>query len=319
MKKITDNTNFYTGLFLLLLGLVFLADNFNIVDVSIKDIFKLWPFVLIVWGLSYLPIKGFWRFLVNLAMIMLFFILLFSKNRLTGNSPFNARFSTDKTHTVTGNNETYNVNYSANEYYFVGETDRNIKKAVVKLVVPASEFKIEEQTDNFYEFIAEEIPYEIKENIRFEGDKAVLEFLSPKKTSVNRFQTESRMEMKLNPDIIWSFDISSGASDLELDLRKFKTEEIKIATGASKIDITLGDKQDIQKIKIDSGASDVHISVPEHLGIEAKTNNFLGLNQIDDLKKIKKGLFRSENFDKASGKIYIEINSALSGFELERY
>ena len=319
MKKITDNTNFYTGLFLLLLGLVFLADNLNLVDVSVRDIFKLWPFILIMWGLSYLPLKGFWRFAVNTAMIILFFVLLFSKNYLSRNDSFHINFGKTNETVITTSANDESGDEIANEYYFVGETDGNIKKAEVEIVVPASEFKIEDETDKFYEFIAEDIPFELEEKVEIKGSKAFLKFMSPTKTTVNKLNTESNMEMKLNPGIVWSFNISSGASEIDLDLRNFLVDQIRIATGASDIDITLGNKSGIQRIKIDSGASDVHISVPGDVGIEAKTNNFLGLNKINGLKKVKKGLFRSDNFNKTPKKIYIEINSALSGFELERY
>ncbi len=316
------------GLFWVLLGLAFLADNLGWVHFSMRDLLNLWPLLLIALGFKFLPLKENVKTWIYLFMMLLFFGLLITghKWRKRYHSGFDSWIvHTDKDKDESGaiaEAEDEEDEENGKEFLFIGDLNDDIKKVEVDLVIPATEFSIEEPTEKLYEFIAEDIPFEIKQELKMKKDKAILKFYPPKAVHFNLNNPphlNSFMEMKLNPDIVWILNIESGAANMDLDLRKFKMEKVEIDSGASNMEITMGDRLEKQRVEINSGVSQLRIKVPKNVGVEVKTSNVLGINNISGLKKVNKGLFRSENFQNADKKIYIEVNSALSSFELDRY
>jgi hypothetical protein len=73
-----NTENIIAGLFLVILGFLFLLRNFNILDFNIGDIFKLWPIALIYVGVEMLPVDSKTKIYLQTIVIVLFFIALIS-------------------------------------------------------------------------------------------------------------------------------------------------------------------------------------------------------------------------------------------------
>ncbi len=72
------NNNIITGVFFVILGILFLLRNFHLVYFDIGDIFRLWPFALIYIGVEMLPVEPKLKIYLQTAVIFLFFISLIS-------------------------------------------------------------------------------------------------------------------------------------------------------------------------------------------------------------------------------------------------
>ncbi len=321
MKHKINNTSFFVGLFWVLFGFALLADNMGWIDFRIRDVLNLWPLLVIALGIKYLPVKEHFKSAGYLLMMLFFFLLLFTQKQWKSSGPWSKSF------VINLGSDNYEEEDDAiddegegkNEYYFVGETQQNIKEVEVEMALPVSEFDVEETTEKLYEFVAEDIPFELEQKFNVTGHKAHLKINPIDNRGDRKINSTSSMEMKLHPGIVWSFDISAGASDVEMDLRNFKVKKLKIDSGASQIDLTLGDRLSRQTVLINADASDIHVKVPEDAGVELKTRHVLGVNKISGLDKVRKGLYRSKNYDRSDRKIIIEITSAIGSFALERY
>ena len=71
-----NNTNIITGVFLVVLGVLFLLKNFNLFDFNLGDVFRLWPIALIYVGVEMLPVNPKNKTLLQTGVIILFFVAL---------------------------------------------------------------------------------------------------------------------------------------------------------------------------------------------------------------------------------------------------
>jgi hypothetical protein len=110
-----------------------------------------------------------------------------------------------------------------------------------------------------------------------------------------------------------------GAANIDFDLSKYKIGNLKIDGGASSIKIKLGKLSEITNVKVDAGAASIDIRIPEGVGAELKTATALTSRNFKGFNMVNKGLHRTDNFESASQKIYIDINAAVSSINIERY
>jgi len=73
-----SNNNIIIGAFFVILGILFLLNNFNLFNFDFGDIFRLWPIVLIYICVGMLPVDNKTKTYLESAVIVLFFILLLS-------------------------------------------------------------------------------------------------------------------------------------------------------------------------------------------------------------------------------------------------
>ena len=313
----TRQSNIYTGIFLILLGITFLLDNYHVIDIRWHNIWRLWPILLIFWGLRYFNLKDGIRAALNIGLMLLFFILLFfqgpgHRERSFFNKGF--YFSTDNDN----EDDDAESENTENDFYFSEEMKGDIKEGTVQLNLPALEFHLNESSPKLYELIGEDIPFGLKKDMSVNGRKVFLH-IYPAKKDVNLSGHSSNLEMKLNETVKWNFDIKTGASDLELDLKNFKTGKTEISSGASSIDLTLGDKSPKQEVVLNAGASDIHLNVPGKSGVRIVYNNIFSSKDITGFVMKGKNTYETPGFNKAANKIFVRIQSAIGNFEVERY
>ncbi|MFB3057526.1 MAG: hypothetical protein ACE1ZQ_10245, partial [Ignavibacteriaceae bacterium] len=133
----------------------------------------------------------------------------------------------------------------------------------------------------------------------------------------NKFK--NRVEIALNENPTWDINIDGGAAAMNLDLTKFKIENIDVGMGAASLDVKLGTLSEETRLNIEAGASSINISVPKDVGCQVKTDDVLSSKNLYGFIKIKSGLYRTAEFDEASKKIFIEIDCGVSSINVRRY
>ncbi len=322
-----NKSNLYLGIFLLSLGILFLLKNFHVVDVSMEKLIRLWPFLLIFWGLKFIPMSQTWRNAVNIALLVLFYLLLFFGPQVRWHS-FSSIWSDESPvrinrtgiHIGTGGDEenTAGTNNAQRDMYFSAEMNPQIKKAVMSLELAAMELHVNSPTDKLYELTVEDLPFEMQALYRLDNGTARIE-IKPVEKEANNVKHLASGELHLNADIPWELEINSGASRLDLDLSPYIIEKLKIQTGAAQLQIKLGAKAPKTYVEINAGASDVTLKVPEEAAVELEMNNLFSANSLNGFTQVEKNLYRSNNFDKSKPLIHITVNSAISKWRIERY
>ncbi len=127
------------------------------------------------------------------------------------------------------------------------------------------------------------------------------------------------MSLNLNTEPIWDINLDVGAASLEFDLSDFKVRNLDLDGGAASLEIILGENYNETNVNIDAGASSIKISVPENSGCDLHISSVLSGKSINGFEKLEHGHYRTDNFTEAENKIYIEVDAAVSSYEIDRY
>ena len=208
--------------------------------------------------------------------------------------------------------------YSSNEYR---ETfDPSITNAALYLEGGAGNIKIGSITDDLI------IAKTECTNSNFDFIKTGTDNIAKLKFSIreasylfNNIKCISKVDIALNEKPLWKLDLKLGAASTRLDLTKYKVEDIKMDLGAAKLDVKLGALSKHLNFKLNSGASQIEISVPEEVGCEIVANAVVSKKDISGFNKIKSDLYRTANFQETDKKIFINIDCGVSSITVRRY
>src|SRR3989339_288915 len=140
-----------------------------------------------------------------------------------------------------------------------------------------------------------------------------------KKFYVFNGKIKNKVNISLNTNPVWDLNFEVGAASTEFDLRPYKVDDVDIDIGAASLKIYLGDLNDTTNIEIDAGASSIEILIPESSGCELNADVTLSSKDFDRFNKVGKELYRTENFDCSTKKIFLNIDSGVSSVKIRRY
>ncbi len=120
----------------------------------------------------------------------------------------------------------------------------------------------------------------------------------------------------ITKDIPVDLAIDGGAASLELDLTRVVAESVKINTGASSVDLALGDKAANAKVDINAGASSVDIEVPKNVGVKAVLKSALTSADLPGFEKLGDDTYATKDFDKAEKKVELNLELGVSSVKI---
>ena len=98
------NNNILVGVFLVVLGILFLLRNFDLFYFNFGDVFRLWPIALIYIGVGMLPIDQKTKTYLETGVIVLFFSILivlpYLSNKTRHNDRFEYRYDDEETGSI---------------------------------------------------------------------------------------------------------------------------------------------------------------------------------------------------------------------------
>lgn len=301
----------FWGVLLILVGVLFILKNLGIVFFAWREFIHLWPLLFILWGLSVLPVKDYIKLILSLLVIALAFWLV-QNPKYQPNWKFSAekdwRWDLDE-----DNGNGYSHSY--NEQEFSEPFDTSTSQATFRFDGGAGEFILSGTTDELVQISARgKANYSMTSQDSDDGRT-----IKVKMKDIGGSNQRNLMEVKLNPIPVWYIDIDCGAADLKADFSDFRIRELNLDAGAADIDITFGDLYEELLVKVDAGASDVNLRVPESSGCEIKVSSVLADHTFRGFEKIGRGHYRSEGFEEAGNKIRIDIDVAVADLKVERY
>lgn len=294
---------FFWGLLIILIGLLLLANNFNIwTNIDWDLLWQFWPVLIILYGLALL-VKG-WRFggiIIIAAFIivgaLIGLILITQPEKITPS--------------------TWVDNSSVSTSRFSSNVPSNAKEASINIKTGAVNLDLQESPNKLIEGNLESNIGKANLNIKASGEKVQADL----QTNSNRFplkRIKNDLLVKITNSIPVKLNIDAGASSLNIDLRPIILRQLNISSGATSMNLKIGDKvENNAKIKIDAGASSIKISLPESIGTEIKTSSALASREFEGFNKINDRLYRSSNYDQSAKKISLEINAGASSIKVE--
>ena len=306
----------FWGLLFITIGALVLLNNFESIDLDWITIWKFWPAALILLGISLLTkheiVKGF---LISLTAIMLAFAVF---------ATFKAGWELAGDHLfvdVDNGIEIRDNDYDDTELTtFEEEFNPGVKKAILHFDGGVGSFKLKDTTTKLIYVTARGI----KDNYRLSKsdgkEMSIIDFeMERTRFSFRKGRIKNKVVVNLNPEPVWDMNFELGAAAIDFDFTKFKVEKLDIHTGAASLKAKLGNLNDELRFKLEAGASSIEIWVPETSGCEIKTDATLSSKHFEDFRKIRSDLYRTDNFESAEKKIYLELDSGVSSLKVRRY
>jgi hypothetical protein len=301
---------------LIAIGILFMLNNFGVLEFGFRTLWSLWPLILILWGISILPIKDGFK-IIGLVGVLVLTVIFF--NRISERSSwFQFRnfhgFSSKDWEEDEDSTSTYNYQPQNLSVPF----DSLTGKGELKLDAAAGNFNLQGLTSDFLSFnktgdIGNYSLTTTNEN----GRKHIN--LSLEKSGIRHSVSENKVEIKLSEKPSWNLDFDIGAAEILMDLRDYKIDTTNIDAGASSIDIKIGDKNPLTVMTFNAGASSIKIEIPKESGCQIKSESFMISKEFEGFIKKGDGIYQTANFASGKNKIFLTIKTAISKIEINRY
>ena len=306
----------FWGVILVLIGILFILKNVGLIYFDWVTIWRLWPLILILWGVSLIPVKDYLKLIFSVAAIAISFILVNTYDK-TGYYSFDWD-GRGNHHERNSDNDNWSEGTAEQELF--QSYDSAIKHVVLNLDAAAGDFRLNDTapSDKLLTFWKKGTigNYSMTSN----DDSTSTEINLNIQDSHVKFNNKGmRVKLGLNPNPVWDLNFDIGAASIDFDLSSYKVERLSIDGGASSIDVRLGDLNDLTEVEINAGASSIDIQIPETTGAELRTETVLSSRNFQGFKKIKSGLFRTDNYETATKKINMSIDAGVSSVDIRRY
>jgi len=329
-------SNIFWGAILIVLGFLFLGTNLDWfeLNLSFRKIAQFWPIMLILAGVAAFFSQKKSIYNATSALLIAFAIPLgiFTcvddgvkdiKDEISDGINIDIDDFDDEEDDYSSNSDT--TKGDRNKQYFAVEMTPEVKEATLKLGGGIAEFDLEESPNRLFEattLLNFKNGYTLEEET-IDGRKVINFSMKDKKAKDFNFGEDNNINndvlLKLSTAPVWNIDMGIGAGELDFDFTNYKVKKLDIQTGAASIDIKLGGKQDKVDVDINSGVASVKIKIPESVGCEIKMDGALNAKDFDNFEKIKDGVWQTKGFDKATKKIYLNVDSGLSSLKVDRY
>jgi hypothetical protein len=319
-------SNFFWALILIAIGLLVLFSNFGWLDFHWISIWRLWPLILIFWGISILPVRDYIKIISVGGVLAITFIFY---NQIT-----EPRWHIEwNDHAWVWDDDDWDDNWDDDDWdgdsrkskRFRYETqiltvpmETSTPKAILDLDAGAGSFRIDDTTDQLltfekrgdignYTLLTEENEAKTEIQIRLEKNKKI------------RKVRKNEVSIELNPDVVWDFDLDIGAAAMEMDLTQFMIDTIEMDAGAASVEIKLGKRNPTTYFSYSAGASSLELKIPKEAACEIHSESFLVSRDFDGFVSKDDGIYQTENYPEGTTKIKVVIESAISSLEVQRY
>jgi hypothetical protein len=296
----------FWGLAILLLGIVLVGINFGLVSPEIfNNIWKLWPLILVVIGLSMLAknmhpaISIIFSIVFVLVFGSIIAIIFFIPNSINWISK--AETSTESK-------------------IFSEPVQSEAEQAQIDVTTGAAKLNIAGGSKQLIEgeVKSDFTQTDISRDMIGKTDKITLQ---SRTEGITFPKTENTWDIKVIKDLPLILNLNTGAASSEIDLRDTKLQKLTLNGGATSTVLTLPSSKDTIETDINLGASSVKIKIPDKSGVKViadgglSSQNFVGFG----LQKTGEKEYRSTDYDSADQKIVLTFRTGVSSIELSKY
>lgn len=290
----------FWGTLLVILGLLGVLHDFFSVSICWDALWKLWPLLLVLLGLSAFLKDSKSKWIVVGGIGLLAGVVIFASVQRGCNSI---------NHLVDGDDG----GWQRNEQELSIQYDSTVRIANFTFEGGAGHF---EMADSTREFASASVRSDVSEYVleydSADGVPTIRLQMADESVSWKGSKMRNNVKMRLHPDPLWNLNIDAGAAKIAFDLRPFRIGVLDVEAGAASIEVRLGTRADTTNVRIQTGASSVHLYVPSGAVCELRTESALSSRHVRGFESKGDGLYRTGNFDKTAKRIFIAVDSGLS-------
>ena len=293
-----NTSRIFWGTLWIVAGGLILLTKLDLLSLPIGSIWRLWPLVLVLWGVGILVGGKAVRALLAVLAAILVALIIFGAWQEWGWWEHTPRELTSQT--------------------FMETYDTTVHRASLRFASGAGTFTIRDTCDAL--FRAEtETDYGKYAVTSREGNASKFVTLNLE-DHVSGFRAggKNRVDMRLRPGPLWSVSLEVGAAKLDADLSPFAVDDVDIRTGAADVRLTLGTKAGESRVRIQAGVSSIAVHVPESAGCEIRSESGLTSKTFEGFESHGGGVYRTSNFAGATQKIFLTFKAGVSSLRVVR-
>jgi hypothetical protein len=292
----------FWGVLFLALGALLLLDRLSSTPIHFAISWKLWPLLLVCWGLAVIVSGKVLRYALAVLAAIFLAVLVMSivAWEWEGERDEEAVSAPDQVFHESYSDSIHHASFTLESgagTFTLRDTSSELMTARTSVSVGA--YHVERDRSDDHATLA----------LRYEGRKRGWRF--------NRIRNSA--DIMLHPAPVWDLRFEVGATRLDVDASPFSVESLDIDAGAADVRVKLGDRIDNIAMRINSGASSVRVLVPRASGCEVNISAPLSSKSFNGFEKIEKGLYRTENYSTAPKRVSIVINAGVSSLKVVRY
>lgn len=296
-------SSLFWGVLFVLIGGLFLLNNLGVLNVDWTTVWRLWPMILVFWGVSILVgnQRPPWYAVVLMIGLMIFMVLAFAATQFIhgdyeGWSGDSQSQTFEEPMAPKTEHATFRLRSGAGKFY--------IRDTTMQLVKAQTEVSFGK-----YDLTRDQSDNTTSVTLDFRGRSRGWNFGGGR----------NRADIQLNTAPLWNIYVDVGAASTNFDLSPYKVEELRLNAGASSLKVRLGNRSEETRVRVKTGASSTFVEVPESAGCEVRLQTALSGKRMRGFEKISGNRYQTSNFDGAASKIYIDVEAGVSQITVERY
>lgn len=318
----------FTGLFLLGIGILFLLDNFNVINFHWQNIIGLWPLFLIFWGVNLVFSHQTSQTATTVKVLVfavLFALVVYRGALPTDNRFFGRHFNSN---TFFDNDNNNDDNDSKGVFKLEGSSTYKepftpqVKVANLNIRGGGATYTLRDTTTELFSAATHELSGKFVFNTTATDSGKTINFNTNNSRHSLNWDSDkgNQATIKLNPNPEWNIDIAAGASKMDLDLTKFKIRKLHVKGGATSMDVKLGQPvSGNTMVDISTGVSEVNISVPTGVACHIESKTGLSSKTFDGFQSTGNNQYETSGFAASTKKIYLNLKGGISDFSVKRY
>ena len=302
-KNRSMNASLFFGLLFVIIGVVWILNEFDIIHISLYLIFesigRMWPLILIALGICLIFRNRIVTLIVSLLYIV---IIILGAYSLAGTIYF----------PFINNHTNHHYTTENIQYRHIEKVD-NITSSELNLTLGIAENVTVKPTDTDYllDLQANFVPTVDVEN---SSNKQIVD-LNTKNITIEN------LVLSLNKNNVWDLSITSGTSELYLDLEDLNVASVNIESGVSDVDGIFSSLSQKTIVTVSSGASDIEFKIPQNSACQVISSSAATSIEVDgtQLSGIGEKTYESGNIDTAEIIFYFNVSSGASDIKIEYY
>lgn len=297
-RRTFSASRLFWGLFVILIGVLALGDNFGFLNVKWANLWQLWPLIIIAIGLSLLSFRSVVGRIVSYCLVVAAIIVV-AWSLVWGGQ---------------------NLVTIARDVA-INSSSQNVKQVDVSLKTGAGSVKITSANQTplaKIDFRSSSLNLEQGNYVDGSTQKIDLSTV-PIVGAWDSMDVKNNWDISLTRKLPVTLRTDLGASNADIDLSHVKLQSLDAKVGASNFNLKIGDLQTMAVVNLSGGASSIKINIPQNSGIKVTLDSSLASKKLADLANVSGNLYQSPNYDTASNQIMVTASIGISSIDIERY
>ncbi|EHQ25289.1 LiaI-LiaF-like domain-containing protein [Mucilaginibacter paludis] len=330
------NDKLIPGTILVIIGILFLMDNFGLIHFSWSNFFHLWPIILVIAGVNLVfshNRSGVATAIKIIVLIVGLGFLIFSglrRHQYDNNWDFgfNRHYDYNDSDTTDDNDDDEMdgdsiVKVEGNGHYQEAYKPE-IKLARLNITGGGTSYTLKDATNNLFEADTKEYSDRYVLTSSVDSATQTLDFdMNNKHHHGIHFNfggnKANKAYIKLNNNPEWEIRVQTGATKLDFDLTNFKIRKLKLEGGAASFHVKMGQPLAESRVEVSTGVSEVSLNVPQNAACRITTETGLSSKSITGFQNTGENEYETPGFDKAANKMYIKLSGGISDFKVKQY